>query len=105
MRQIIQKVSLAPTAYKKFLAWLEKDRQTAKLKSVAEINGLNNELKTIETKLDRLLNAYLDQLIDPQSYQDKKNELIQAKAGLQEKLKEINITGNSWNIYTNKLPT
>src|SRR3989338_1363608 len=96
MRQIIQKVSLAPTAYKKFLACLEKNRQTAKLKSVAEINGLNNELKTIETKLDRLLNAYLDQLIDPQSYQDKKNELIQAKAGLQEKLKEINITGNSW---------
>src|SRR3989339_706153 len=96
MRQIIQSVSLTSNAYKKFLVWLEKDRQEAKLNSQTQINDFTGELKAIEIKLDRLLNAYLDQLIDPQSYQDKKNELIQAKAGLQEKLKEINITGNSW---------
>ena len=96
IRQIIQKVSLTPTAYKKFLLWLEKDRQEAKLKSQVEINGTTENLKAIETKLDRLLNAYLDQLIDPQSYQDKKNELIEAKVDFQEQLKEINSKGNTW---------
>lgn len=53
-------------------------------------------MKAIEIKLDRLLEAYLDKLIDSQTYQDKKNELIQAKAGLQENLKEINTAGNTW---------
>ncbi|MBU1323322.1 recombinase family protein, partial [Patescibacteria group bacterium] len=37
IRQIIQKVSLTPNDYKKFLAWLEKDRQEAKLNSQAQI--------------------------------------------------------------------
>jgi len=53
-------------------------------------------LKAIEIKLDRLLEAYLDKLIDSQTYQDKKNSLIQAKADLQENLKEINTAGNTW---------
>ena len=53
-------------------------------------------MKAIEIKLDRLLEAYLDKLIDSQTYQDKKNSLIQAKADLQENLKEINTAGNTW---------
>lgn len=96
IRQIIQTVSLPPTAYKKFLFWLDQDCQEAKLNSQAQINGLTGRLKEIETKLDRLLEAYLDKLIDPQTFQHKKNELIQAKADLQDKLKEINTTGNTW---------
>ncbi|MBU2578253.1 recombinase zinc beta ribbon domain-containing protein [Patescibacteria group bacterium] len=96
IRQIIQPVSLPQTAYKKFLEWLEKDRQEAKLKSQGQINNVTRQLKLIEEKLDRLLEAYLDQLIDSQNYQTKKNELIETKADLHENLKDINTIGNTW---------
>jgi len=96
IRQIVKKVSLSQKAYKKFLYWLEKDRQKAKLASQAQINGLSRQLKTIEIKLDRLLEAYLDKLIDSQNYQLKKNELIEKQADLKENLKEINNIGNTW---------
>ena len=96
IRQIIQTVSLTPTAYKKFLVWLEKDHQEAKLNSQAQINNTTRQLKLIEEKLDRLLEAYLDKLIDPQTYQEKKNSLVEARVDLQDKLKEINSIGNTW---------
>ena len=96
IRQLIKKVSLPQKAYKKFLYWLKKDRKKAKLTSQAKINDLTRQLETIEIKLDRLLEAYLDKLIDSQSYQLKKNELLEKQADLKENLKSINNIGNTW---------
>ena len=96
IRQLIKKVSLPQKAYQKFLLWLEKDKKQAKLNSQARINDLIRQLKAIEIKLDRLLEAYLDKLIDNQSYQLKKNELLEEQADLKENLKEINNIGNTW---------
>jgi len=96
IRRLIKKVSLPKKAYQKFLYWLEKDKQKAKLHSQAKINGLTRQLKSTETKLDRLLEAYLDKLIDSQGYQLKKNELIEKQADLKENLKTIHTTGNTW---------
>lgn len=55
-----------------------------------------NDIQTIDQKLDRLLEGYLDQIIDPQIYQQKKNELVEAKIKLKEKMVSISKNGSEW---------
>ena len=55
-----------------------------------------NDIQVIDQKLDRLLEGYLDQIIDPQIYQLKKNELVEAKIKLKEKMAGISKNGSEW---------
>jgi len=96
LRDIVYKVSLSPTVAKKFLTWGKKDANKDKEKNGQVIKGLTSAIAEIETKLERLLDGYLDQAIDTSDYQKKKNELIQNKVGLEEKIKEIKQSGCGW---------
>lgn len=42
-------------------------------------------------KLDKLLESYLGEIIDTESYQSKKDQLLQQKAILKEKIAEVKI--------------
>ena len=93
---IVYKASLSPFAAKKFLEWGRIDAQSDKENSKLEVKQLTSAILEIDTKLERLLDGYLDKTIETADYQSKKNELIQNKFELQEKIKEIEERGCGW---------
>ena len=61
-----------------------------------ELVKLKRELKTLDQKLDKLLDIYLDETVDTQSYQKKKNEFLEKQQILKEKIQEIQKRGSVW---------
>jgi len=59
----------------------EKDRVTVEF----ETQKVESKIQETEVKLNRLLDGYLDQVIEPEIYKQKKNELFDEKLGLEEK--------------------
>ena len=74
----------------------EKDGEREKEFAKGELQKLSISLSDLEKKLDKLLESYLEEIIDTESYQRKKDELLQTKKVLQEKIEEIKTKGSSW---------
>ena|GEM_PF-1926612 len=96
LRQIIFKASISPFVAKKFLDWASDDVNSETQNTSDEINTLSSAISDTDSKLNNLLDGYIDKTIDPLDYQRKKNELIQYKVTTEEKIKEINTNGSSW---------
>ena len=96
IKNIMQKVSLPDDWADNMLNELNKEKAMAAQSSIALVNSLNQEIKTIESKLDNLLNYYLEKVIDKNDYLKKKEELINKKINLEEKIKRINDRGDNW---------
>ncbi len=61
-----------------------------------EEKQLNGQIQESEVKLNRLLDGYLDQVIEPEIYKQKKNELFDEKLKLEEKKSQIAKNGTVW---------
>ena len=70
----------------------EKDKLTAKV----EEKQLDGQIQESEVKFNRLLDGYLDQVIEPEIYKQKKNELFDEKLKLEEKKSQIEKNGTVW---------
>ncbi len=95
-RNLIRRVSLTDFVAKKFLSWAKEDSFVEKEKAAEEIELVSQELGETEERLDRLLEGYLDKVVDVGEYQKKKNELLQMKLLLGQKIKELSSQGNEW---------
>ena len=80
----------------KMLEMAENDAKKDRVLAAGELRGLSVSLDELEKKLDKLLESYLEEIIDTESYQKKKDELLQLKKALQEKIEEIRTKGSSW---------
>ena len=96
LRQIIFNASMSPFVAKMFLGWASDDIKSETQSTLDQINTLTSAILNTDTKLNNLLDSYIDKTIDPLDYQRKKNELIQYKVTTEEKIKEINSNGSSW---------
>ena len=96
LRDLIGSVSLSEVLANKLLAMAEKDGEKEKQFAVGELQKLSFSLTEIEKKLDKLLESYLEEIVDTESYQRKKDELLQIKKRLQEEIEEIKTKGSSW---------
>ncbi len=96
LRDSIRRVSLSEVWANKLLAMAEKDGEKEKEFAAGELQKLSVSLSDLEKKLDKLLESYLEEIIDTESYQRKKDELLQTKKVLQEKIEEIKTKGSSW---------
>jgi len=79
-----------------FEKWIVEAEEKDKLAVVSETNHVNDQIQESEIKLNRLLDGYLDQVIEPEIYKQKKNELFDEKLKLAEKKSQIEKNGNSW---------
>ena len=61
--------------------------------------NLSNKITEVEERLDKLINAFLDDLIDKDTYINKKNQLVKTKADLIQKKKGF---GKRQTIGTNR---
>ncbi|MBI5356308.1 recombinase family protein [Candidatus Collierbacteria bacterium] len=96
LRAIVEKASLPASWAKLWLERLDKEETKEKENGESQITRFSLEIQQIDQKLDRLLEGYLDQIVDPQIYQQKKNELVELKIKLKEKMTSISKNGSEW---------
>ena len=96
LRKVFLDVAI-PTAWiPKWLKLLDEYGVIEKQNQGANIQRLEEEEKTIENKLNILLDSYLEGVIDQESYKSKKNELFERKLKLQEEISQTRLNGSSW---------
>ena len=96
LRKIIDDCGLHQDWKPYFEKWIVKAEEKDKLTSETESMQLNGQVEETEIKLNRLLDGYLDQVIEPEVYKQKKNELFDEKLKLEEKKSQIEKNGTVW---------
>src|SRR3989338_9626783 len=96
VKGFLQKVSLPSQDTEKVLRELDKDEQKAREDSKAFVENLKSELADIEMRLDKLLSAYLDEVITSVEYAAQKQKMLDQRVELKEKINEIENKGVSW---------
>jgi len=89
IKTFLKKVSLSSRDTKKVLSELQKDELQEKEKSVAIVQNLKTELVETETKLEKLLDAYLGEVISAADYKARKEKLLTQKIELSEKIRDF----------------
>ena len=96
LRKLLLKVNIPRAWMEKWLEKMDQEQKT-ELGQVEENTAeINQKVQTVNQKLGRLLDVYLNQEVDLISYQQKKNQLLEEKVGLKEKIAEISKNGNDW---------
>ena len=96
LRQIVRDCGLHENWELYFEKWIAEAEQKDKLETETENQKLDSEIQETETKLSRLLDGYLDQVIEPEIYKQKKNEMFDEKLKLEEKKSQIEKNGTVW---------
>ncbi len=96
VKSFLQKVSLPSQDTEKVLRELDKDERKAREDSLFLVGSLKNDLVGVETKLDKLLSAYLDEVITSEEYAAQKQKMLDQRVELKEKIHEIEDKGVSW---------
>ena len=90
------KVSLSSQDTEKVLRELSKNEQKAREDSKVFVENLKSELVEVETRLDKLLSAYLDEVITSEEYAAQKQKMLDQRVELKEKIRDIEDKGVSW---------
>ncbi|MBT5758015.1 MAG: recombinase family protein, partial [Candidatus Marinimicrobia bacterium] len=74
----------------------DKDEQEAVYSTGKRAQELRNEIQNVSQKLQRLLDAYLDQDIEQETYRSEKAELLSRKKSLEEKIGNLEQGAIAW---------
>ena len=96
MKSFLQKVSLSSQDTGWILEQLNQDEIKAKEQSKSFVQNLKIELQQIEKQLEKLLDAYLAEIILVNEYTIRKERLILKKSELIEKINDFEQKGASW---------
>ncbi|MFA5742597.1 MAG: recombinase family protein [Candidatus Paceibacterota bacterium] len=94
LNKLFQKVALNAEWKDNFLKRWEKDHKELSTTANASAQNLKAELRTVEAKLNRLLDSYLDQAISREEYVAKKQKLLNRKVEINEELENFGRKGN-----------
>ena len=93
---LLQKFSLSADWATQLTAILEKDKNSDAQSSVAFVQENKSAIENIKTKLQRLLDSYLEQDIEREIYLEKKAKFMSEKKSLEEKILTAEQKRNSW---------
>jgi len=96
IKSFLQKVSLSNQITKEVLTELEKEEKCAKEQAKFVAQNLKKELTEIETKLEKLLDVYLNEVIFTEEYTVRKQKILTRKLEIQEKIQDFEQKGLSW---------
>jgi len=75
---------------------LDEDEKKAEQTSGTFIADAQSKVQSLQSKLQRLLDSYLDQDIDQPTYRTKQAELMSEKKSLEEQIGKLTLAANSW---------
>jgi len=96
IKSFLQKVSLSSRDTEKILAALDSEQDKAREDAQSEVSVLEEQLSQVETKLQKLLDAYLADALSTEEYAAKKQSLLSQKVALAEKITDFEQNGLSW---------
>ncbi len=96
IKSFLQKVSLSSQNTKTVLVELQKDEERAKEEAKTTVQNLKIELAEVEARLEKLLDAYLGEVISAGDYKARKEKLLTQKLSLGEKIGDFEQKGLSW---------
>ncbi len=96
LSDLIQKVSLRQDWADKMLEKLLKEGRESAQSIASFVQMRRLEIESINIKLQRLLDSYLDQIIDRDVYLKKKAEMLLQKKTLEEKINTFEQSQNAW---------
>ncbi len=96
IKVLCQKVSLPDEWRDKFFAKLEEWKKEQNDSGGVFAQNARLELKSMQTKLGRLTEAYLAGALELAEYQSTKNTMVSEKKTLEEKLEHFERKGNHW---------
>jgi site-specific DNA recombinase len=96
INDVIKKVSLPPSWADKMLTKLEEDREQEAQDGTRFAQNLKSEISVCDEKLEKLLDAHLDEMISKEEYVSKKQKLLNKKVEISEQLADFEHNGNYW---------
>ena len=93
---LLQKFSLSEDWAQQLTVMLEQDKSKDALSSAAFVQETKNTIETIKTKLQRLLDSYLEQDIERETYLEKKAKFMSEKKSLEEKIIHLEQKKTGW---------
>ena len=96
LRQILENVSLPRSWAEQWSKWIDRDEIVEKQSAETTIQRLKLELTDIDRKANILLDSYLDQIVDTETFKQKKNQFFEEKMKLQEMIGKLEAGGLSW---------
>ena len=96
IKSFLQKVSLSSQDTEKILTALDSEQDKAREDAQSEVSVLKEQLASVEAKLQKLLDVYLDDALSTEEYAAKKQGLLSQKMSLNEKITDFETKGLSW---------
>lgn len=96
LSHLLQKFSLRPDWAEGLREMLEKDKKESAQSVTAFVQEAKEKIHMIETKLQRLLDGYLDQVIEQEVYREKKAKLLYEKKSLEGQIVRIEQKRTGW---------
>ena len=96
LRKSVRSIVIPEQWKEKWLTLLEQDKVTESVKAKENTALTESDLQTTEIKLSKLLDTYLDGVVNEEDYKKKKNQLFNTKLNLQEQIEKIKTNGNNW---------
>jgi len=93
---LLQKFSLRPDWAVELREMLEKDKKKATQSATAFVQEVREKIRTIQIKLQRLLDGYLDQVIEQEIYRSEKAKLLSEKKSLEEQSVKLEQKQTGW---------
>ena len=96
LKSFISKVAISEDWQEKMLAQIDIWQKDKSQSSLSFAQNINEQIKAIDIKLDKLVNAFLDGSVEKEVYLAKKDELIKQKLALKDKKADFGQKGNNW---------
>ena len=96
LSSLIKQPALSPSWAESMRNKLAEDKIDSAQSVTAFVSETTNTIRAIDHKLQRLLDGYLDQLIDQDIYKTQKNKLVSSKKSLTDQLARMTQTQTRW---------
>ena len=96
IKNYLQRVSLSSQDTEKILAALDSEQKQTKQHAQSKVESLKEQLKQVETRLAKLLDVFLSDVLSTEEYAAKKQELLSQKMEFQEKISDFEQKGLFW---------
>ena len=96
LTEILQGYALPESWAVEIERMLDEDEKKAEQSSGTFIADAQTRIADLQSKLQRLLDSYLDQDIDQPTYKTKQAELMSEKKSLEEQISKLTLAANAW---------